>query len=1219
MDNNYINTRSEYIRRIRCELLGPGSEISIPDAEHELISSPPNVRYSIGVLFPPDEKINADNDESARVEAGASGELDDDTATEVNSEGKKHSGAENEAEEDNLDEEISLAAQNKPSSFGLTFFVKGSTDTISCSVSFATYRHAKAPDCRIPISVGDPENISFPGEVGSYVEYEKDSGCLHLIRGGLTKKFVSEMKEKAYLDYDEYGLFDALYKLCTQLMNGYVREPHRAEILLDFSDGDYIDRNRNIDDCSVKVTALRRKIRDDLYSVTIMLVNDGTKKDAGASCILQPEIEISTDKNTFVFQDYSGVEDYALLTEEEKSLELQYRNNRVYGSGLGVAVSWEISPDGHGVLKSDFFPEREVPNMDFGLPKDLDIPACALSMKYLSDLCNEGKNNKIDNLRLIVSAYRNWIGEQEKRIPEIDERIRVVAESNLEGCRRSCARMDAGLNILLSDNDAWSAFELANRAMYMQRVHLKIQAKTSNRDRYPDDAELDAILSGIDYNTIDSAIEDGYSWRPFQIAFLLMSVDSIVNDKGSDRELVDLIWFPTGGGKTEAYLGLTAFTIFFRRLRYPDKADGTSVIMRYTLRLLAAQQFTRASTLICACEYIRRDAVGKKTLYKKYPLGQSPITIGLWIGKDHTPNTSQKAREELDYLLHSSPYNLKYNKDRHNKFQVLKCPWCGTKLVKDRIADGNTFKLVGEFGYRTKAGNHFEMFCPQETCYFGKIGLLPIQIVDQELYLNPPTLLFGTVDKFAMLPWKKEIGNFFGIGRSNRPPELIIQDELHLISGPLGTMVGLYETAIDALCASKGVKSKIVASTATIRRAKEQCSALYNRQVAQFPHPALDASDSFFAREAEINHEKGIFGRTYVGLMPSGRTKAMMEVRAIAALMQTIHSMVLPDEIKDKYWTLTVYFNSLKDLGKCSTLVDDDVKDFIKRTVYRLGTARDARLIGSADELTSRVSTTELNETLDKLEKRTYSEENLRKKQYPSNILLATNMISVGIDVARLNVMLLTGQPKLTSEYIQASSRIGRSFPGVAFTMYDGSKSRDRSHFEQFKAYHESFYKYVEPTGVTPFSKPARDRALHAIVISLLRYLEPTLLNEDSAASFDTKTYAERIEMIKSLISGRNKEIVSRLGEGIADDDREIAEEIDNIIEKWELLAQSFDKGCFSYGEKYLVKKPEAGFGRLMKAFNTDPADKKAFETMTSMRNVDSTAAGNVLIWEGEQ
>ena len=585
----------------------------------------------------------------------------------------------------------------------------------------------------------------------------------------------------------------------------------------------------------------------------------------------------------------------------------------------------------------------------------------------------------------------------------------------------------------------------------------------------------------------------------------------------------------------------------------------------------------------------------------------------LAIGREHIPNTDADAKKHLKELTDARIDTLQYAKEQHNKFQVLKCPWCGTKLVKDRIGG----KAVGTFGYRMRNNRHFELFCPQESCFFNQQGKLPIQIIDEELYACPPTLLFGTVDKFAMLPWKKEIGAFFAAGTNNRPPDLVIQDELHLISGPLGTMVGLYESAIDALCTRNGVRPKIVASTATIRRAKEQCSALYNREVSQFPHPGLDAEDSFFARESVIDYDQEVYGRKYIGLMPSGKTKAMMEVRSIAALMQEINTMDLPEEIKDKFWTLTVYFNSLKDLGKCSTLVDDDVKDFIKRTAYRLGSAKDARIIARADELTSRVNTTQLNETLDKLEKLCYSKENLDSKRYPSNVLLATNMISVGIDVARLNVMLLVGQPKLTSEYIQASSRVGRSFPGVAFAMYDGSKSRDRSHYEQFKPYHESFYKHVEPTGATPFSKPARDRALHAVMIAMMRVLENELSAEKGAAKFSRKDYSARVSELKKYIIDRASEISKRANSEMSDDSSEIALEIDSVFEKWEQLAENFDEEHFYYGEKFLIKEPDNNEGRLMKPFNTSRNDP-AFDTMTSMRNVDSTVAGNVLIWEEE-
>lgn len=411
------------------------------------------------------------------------------------------------------------------------------------------------------------------------------------------------------------------------------------------------------------------------------------------------------------------------------------------------------------------------------------------------------------------------------------------------------------------------------------------------------------------------------------------------------------------------------------------------------------------------------------------------------------------------------------------------------------------------------------------------------------------------------------------------------------------------------------MKSKVIASTATIRRAVEQCAALYNRPVNQFPHPGLDAEDSFFAKESIIDYGKEVYGRKYVGLMPSGKTKAMMEIRSIAAMLQKIHSMDLPDDIKDKFWTLTVYFNSLKDLGKCSTLVDDDIKDFIKRIAYRLGTAKDARIITNADELTSRVSTTQLNETLDKLEKINYSKENIDNRRWPSNVLLATNMISVGIDVARLNVMLMVGQPKLTSEYIQASSRVGREFPGVAFAMYDGSKSRDRSHFEQFRGYHESFYRHVEPTGVTPFSKPARERALHAVVIALLRQLNLDLSDDKCASKFTRENYKQEVEKVTELLISRNENIVKMINPNMSTEEDEIREEIEMLMKQWENLMEGYDADHFFYGERFMVTSPEKGQGRLLKAYNTNRFDP-AFDTMTSMRNVDIAAGSSIIIWE---
>ena len=1206
-----IKARSEYIELVKSELMGPGSEVSIPDLEHELLSTSPDKRYSIGVLYTKYNKFKMDNNDTARVESQADEveeEIEDSTENDAQKERIEPVAP---SEEESLDEEIGLATQNMPSSMGITFLVGENVLELRCKVSFATYRRAKVEDCAIPFFPANKDSFALHEQIDSIAFFDKEKDCLRLRHGGISRKDISALREKDVFEPSDDELISALYKLTDQLRSGYVRVPHANEILIDFSTGDYSDDNKNIDGTKAKITSLKRKIGNGLYSITVMLVNDDDSDSRGDKCLFQPQIEVSSDINGITFQEYSKLTNFEYLSDEEQSLDLQYRNKKVYGTGLGTSVEWDVSSQGEGIVRSEFFPKVEVPAMDFEIPEKYDIEKDALSMKVLSDLDGRAKNEKVKFLYEIVNAYEKWIGEQEEKSKELDKKFTSISEKMLAECRDSLGRMKRGIEILEENGLAWDAFTLANRAMFMQRVQINLQETTSNTDRYPGDEELTKLINSIDYLGESELTKNRYFWRPFQLAFMLMSISAITDDESPFRDLVDLIWFPTGGGKTEAYLLLTAFTIFYRRLSHGDVASGTTVIMRYTLRLLATQQFTRASTLICACEFIREDSLSRCPKYKGYDLGKSPISIGLWIGNEHVPNTNTEAKRHLKMLVQATTYDLQITKEMHNKFQVLKCPWCGTKMVKDRVGD----RMIGAFGYRMRNNRNFELFCPQESCYFNKRGTLPIQIIDQELYNSPPTLLFGTVDKFAMIPWKAESGNFFAVNTNDRPPELIIQDELHLISGPLGTMVGLYEAIIDLLCQDKGCRPKIVASTATIRRAKEQCAALYNREVNQFPNPGINAEDSFFAREIQMDYSKEKFGRMYVGLMPSGKSKAMMEIRSIATLMQTVNVMELTDEVRDKYWTLTVYFNSLRDLGKCSTLVDDEVKEFIRRAAYRLGTNKNARAFGRADELTSRVTTTQLNETLEKLEKITYSKENNESKRYASNILLATNMISVGIDVARLNVMLMVNQPKLTSEYIQASSRVGRSFPGVVFAMYDGSKSRDRSHYEQFKSYHESFYKYVEPTGATPFSKPARDRALHAVIITMLRMLEDTLRQETDASSFQCDKYAKRIEEIKVYMLSRAREVTKKINVNMEDESDSILHEIETVLEKWEQLARNYGTEHFCYGDRYIVAKPDEGEGRLLKSYNTQPNDP-AFDTMTSMRNVDLMIGSSVLIWE---
>lgn len=1218
-----IDAREEYIKIIKSELLGPGSEFSLPDIEHELISSTPTSRYSVGILFPQGNQMNQDNDETVPLpEAEGSTDKEESDAeaeiqTEPVQESRKHVSEFDETADENLDEEIGMSMQYMPSSMGITFLIKGNADIIKGKVTFATYRKALITDCAIPYTPADPEHYAVPSELAHKMSFDKNTGAMKLLTQ-IKAKEVRDIFEKDTIPENEYQILKQIaYRFVDYCNAGYVRVPHEiSEFILDFSKGEYVDAesNRELDGTSAKIVALRTKVSDDIWSVTVMLVNELEEVPAKAiHCIFQSRIEINTHNNCFSFVESNPNPDIHLMDEEECSLELLYRHKKIYGTGLGTSVDWDIDEQGKGSVWNDFFPIEEIPAMNFSLPKNKVITNNELSMKYLSDLNSIDKDTKISSMYSLVDLYKSWVVDLEKTASLLDTKYISAASKNIAECRRAYERMYAGIKTLKENETAYKAFLLANRAMFMQRVHITMQSDMAKKsaDRYPGDDEISVWLRSVDYYKEDDA---NCRWRPFQIAFLLMDINSIVYDDSPERNIVDLIWFPTGGGKTEAYLGLTAFAIFYRRLTHSKEAAGTTVIMRYTLRLLAAQQFTRAATLICACEYIRQQCEKKHRKYPIYSLGKESISIGLWIGGTHIPNRNEgknSASYHLEKLKNvSKHYYVRSEKERHNKFQVLKCPWCGTKMVKD---DRNN-KLVGEWGYNMGSGKHFYMFCPQEDCDF--TNKLPIQIIDDELYRNPPTLLFGTVDKFAMMPWDGRIGAFFGIGSNNRAPELIIQDELHLISGALGTVVGIYETAVDGICGQKGVYSKIIASTATIRRAKEQCSVLYNREVVQFPAPGLDAEDSFFARESTIDYEKGIYGRKYIGIMPSGKTKAMTEIRMMAALMQKAYTMDMPDEIKDKFWTLTVYFNSLKDLGKASTLVDDDVKDFIIRTANRMFTTR--RLIVRADELTSRVSTTELNETLDKLEKIEYSKENMEAKQYASSVLLATNMISVGIDVARLNVMLMVGQPKLTSEYIQASSRVGRSFPGLCFIQYDATKSRDRSHYERFRSYHESFYRFVEPTGATPFSKPARERALHAVLTAMIRQREEWKDDKD-AQKFDMGNLEKSISEIQEFILSRIKSINARSENQLKDDIEDVRSEMQEFFEKWQELVEECNqdggKIPIYFGRRFMVSPPNSEERRLLRQYNSAGRDT-AVDTLTSMRNVDAPVTGSVVIWE---
>lgn len=1203
MEEQYLEVRRQIVERCRREMLGPGSEDVGSNIETEVISDSPVERYSLGVLFPQNNKYNIDDEEKeTKIEANEE-LLEEENENNTNSESikKEYKLKEYSFSDEEVEEQISMANQALPSAMGMTFFAKGILEDLYVKVTCAKYRESKFSDCAVRI-----EN-KFDFTQCGLSEYFYEENNLVKLKQNITKEKVFNIVSKNdFLNKERPDIVAVLYKLCDLCSNeksnkfGYVRVPFLVNKLVKISLKDefnkiFIDEegNENNEDGIVKITVLKKKYDDNVFSYTVVMINNIEGSKSYKTCFFQPEIRISTFDNNVkllehTYMHHKGIES---IDKEDLVFDMMYRNKKTFAIGHGTATGQNINmKSGKGEIYTDFLPSFEVPQLDFNIHELGELGKDLLSMYVMSDISKESRAKKIVLLNKFLLAYSNWIEELGKQIKDIEEGYKDEAQNQLYKCRVVLTRIGRGINILAKDNRVYEAFTLMNRAMLMQRAHSKLSS--SEYDRFPMDKDKEIPV--FDYNKIE---KKDASWRAFQLAFILMSIESITNPQCEDRDIVDLIWIPTGGGKTEAYLGLSAFSIFLRRLKDPVNGGGTTIIMRYTLRLLAAQQFIRASILICACEKIRRES-------KKYNLGAEEISIGLWVGGTPTPNTNEEAKTEFKKLTASTKSEGELNnlKLQHNKFQVLKCPWCGTKLEMEYV-NGKKEGLWG-YDYNKKK----IIFCPEFQCDFNK--KLPIQVVDEEIYKNPPTLLFGTVDKFAALPWKGEVSNLFALdkGNSNKQPELIIQDELHLISGPLGSMVGLYESAIDAMCSSKGIKPKIIASTATIKRAKEQGKMLFNRRVCQFPPSGLNIEDNFFAKEIPVKDKPG---RLYVGLMPSGKTTTTTQVRLYTTLIEALRFIDAPDEILDKYWTLVGYFNSIRELGKTSTLVKDDIASNNIRYMKRLLKFNDMRYSVMPRELTSRLESTEIIKTLKDLEN-TYSrryddteqkwEDNFNKA---INILLATNMISVGVDVSRLDLMVVSGQPKQTAEYIQATSRVGRRYPGLVFTLYNASKTRDRSHYELFYSYHQTFYRYVEPTSITPFSEQARERGLHAVFISMVRHMLG-LCNNEQAKEFSEDL--KNMDSVKEFILSRVNEL----------DDSETKEmyyetrkELDNVIKIWENKIRTAGRN-----EKVLYYSKGADKNLLVPFMEVN--DRNAFPTMQSMRNVDDSAKVEIIEFGGE-
>lgn len=1105
------------------DLLGPAN-----GPHEEIIDMSVRDRYLLGKLAPMDA-----------VRAGAIEGLEGPTAIDEEEEeyvdmdvhtGLHDNGAEFEStsgrvepEADSADEIDATNNQSLvPSSFGITFCVDGDIDRIEVEASWGRYER-----------VYDHEHTKI---INKKIRDE---------HGNVIRTEEHEQKVKVWQRIPCGG------KIEINMREGGI--PHTApdpELPKVRIQGTVRGENEN---------------RDRLVTLFLVNTQEEPEENKDSAWIFQPElairaVESADDKAIFRRRPVLKDDD---TDEERAALEMIYRNHVEFAVGHGISVHALPSEDvleRATVIRTRVLPEYEVSVTETpGLnPEDRPAMRSLVEKGYLDmqELAGLEREELVQVLSILANDYAAWIDEQASHIGSTVVGYDGAAKDALHKCGDIQKRLLVGIDVLSKDDAALKAFRFANRAMALQRIH-SMYSLSQRRNEGKALAEFEK--------------RENRSWRPFQLAFFLLSIPSIADPLHKDRTqpveaFADLLWFPTGGGKTEAYLGVAAFTMVMRRMQGKmgglDGSRGLSVIMRYTLRLLTLQQFQRASTLLCAMEVIRRESIANSD----NSFGMAPFTIGLWVGNKVTPGTTQDSHTAITSIRDPNKRD-----PSSSPAQITSCPWCGSEVAGGRDIEVSTAEKRTTIYCGDKKGRcEFSRGKSSNQPHPG----IPVLVVDEEIYHRPPSMMIATVDKFAMMAWRGEVKTLFGrvsqecdrhgliwpdapdctgthrayrglpaVRVKNilpiRPPDLIIQDEFHLISGPLGTMVGLYESAIDELCSweheGKKIRPKIVASTATVRKAREQVNGVFMRQVSIFPPHGLDVEDNFFSVRRTINEKPG---RRYLGICSPGSSRPAVLIRVYTALLTAASELFKRfGQVADPYMTTVGYFNSLRELGGMKRLAEDDVQTRSYRVqmslVKRPGLGQ--RSVNNIKELTSRVSNQDIPKYLDQLEVKFKAEFDPSEGQYVTrweegelraiDVVLATNMLSVGVDVNRLGLMAVNGQPKGTAEYIQSTSRVGRQFPGLVFTVLTWARPRDLSHYETFEHYHATFYKHVEAQSVTPFSPRAMDRGLTGSMLSLMR-LERDELNPNMGAEELDRTDHDEAKHAIDVLAARAGHVV---------------------------------------------------------------------------------------------
>lgn len=1107
---------------LKRKVVGPGAQqdIWLCDSQEEILSTHPNELYICGKLFSKAKEETDSALEKVQVEDAnrlaeqknvpllvLPDEDEEDSPPEEPQEDADVEGAddgESSQRRGLINTEQDWQSRYQPSSIGCTFCVS-ELGKIIIRFEYAKYVKASWNEMRLKISDADYAYLCREREKNG-LDADLSKWLIHE-DGTLAWKQNPDSFDEPLRPYPEannvrFEMLRILEPLCRH-QRLFKRVPYQVELTVDLS---ALKKEYLLDDmCSALIHTYKGREEGRYYvKVNILHRHENQSQGQMDKKDILYQIKLTVENPAGEFIPYTERIGNCFDSEYEINQYI-YRNEHSYGIGDGCAVEWSTPPT---KIWTTAAPEVDVKRYTTEI-RDADAYSAIFNLHNLSIWSEMSKDDVVRQLNLFCSAYADW-SEKQLSLNNTDSDLHAKLIQ-----KQQCVihRMRENIEYLQKDDEAYTCFRLANTAMLIQMIVARDPDYDKDRDvsAYNEDRGL--------YNSLDAFKEKGktgYSYRPFQLAFLLLNIESTIKADCPDKEIVDLIWFPTGGGKTEAYLALTALTIVARRRRYNGtneamRGNGVAVIMRYTLRLLTSQQFERAAYLISALEFLR-------TKYSTSGLGESPITAGMWLGQHVTPNRVKELKEEGDYERFFREIR-RTNYPHKNPFPIKYCPWCGCKLVAENLIN-NRGNQARPCGYLTTG----EMQCINQHCYF---NIIPLDYIDERIYQNPPTLLFATVDKFVQLSKNSDEGELFGQG-TYEMPNLVIQDELHLINGALGSATGLFERVVDMLFAKYGHKTKVVASTATIRNTELLIERLYNRSACVFPAQGTAYDDNFFSKVVgEDDQEKPL--RHHIGFMPLGVSGQSAEIAFLATLLVArieyfrayliekgvkpltdegqlnyagVYECLTKDEKLtteiDNYWTLLCYYNSIKDVGRTASRVANDIYNRV-RTMCRYDSYSlvlnfaISHFYNRKSEFTSRMDSHDIKKLLTESEGCVtcrVGDSGVPFVAEGKDIILATNMISVGLDISRFNLMYMSGQPRQVAEYIQASSRVARKERGLVVNVFSPYRIREKSIFEDYKAFHNVYYKYVEPLSITPYTVAAVDKLIYNMVgVYVYQYL----------------------------------------------------------------------------------------------------------------------------------